>query len=33
MIQGNELYAYRHQGDLDHRAMHCLVGTYIKEFP
>lgn len=32
MIMGNELYCYRHKGDTDHRAMHCLVGTFIKEF-
>ena len=32
MIMGNELYCYRHKGDNDHRAMHCLVGTFIKEF-
>lgn len=30
---GNELYAYRRKGDTDHRAMHCLVGTFIKELP
>lgn len=32
MIMGNELYCYRHKGDSEHRAMHCLVGTFIKEF-
>jgi hypothetical protein len=30
---GNELYCFRHKGDTDNRAMHCLVGTFIKELP
>ena len=33
MVMGNELYCYRRKGDSDHRAMHCLVGTFIKELP
>lgn len=30
---GNELFCYRHKGDIDHRVMHSLVGTFIKELP
>jgi hypothetical protein len=33
MVMGNELYCYRRKGDTEHRAMHCLVGTFIKEMP
>ena len=32
-VMGNELYCYRRKGDTDHRAMHCLVGTFIKDLP
>lgn len=31
MVMGNELYCYRRKGDTEHRAMHCLVGTFCKE--
>lgn len=30
---GNELYCYRYKGDVNHRVMHSLIGTFIKEIP
>jgi hypothetical protein len=30
-MQGNELYFYSKQNDRDHKFMHCLSGTYLKE--
>jgi hypothetical protein len=30
-IVGNELYFYKRKGDEDHKIMHCLSGTYIRE--
>lgn len=33
MISGNELYCYRQKGDTDHRVMHSMIGTFIKEMP
>ena len=33
VILGNELYCYRYKTDKNHRLMHCLVGTFIKEVP
>lgn len=30
-LSGNELYFYRKQGDTEHRLMHILTGTFIKE--
>ena len=31
VLSGNELRFYRKQGDSDHKVMHCLAGTYLKE--
>ena len=31
VILGNELYFYRKRGDTEHKVMHCLTGTYLKE--
>ena len=31
LLAGNELYCYRQRGDKDHRVMHSMVGTFIKE--
>lgn len=31
MIIGNELYFYKKKGDEEHKIMHCLNGTYIRE--
>ena len=31
VILGNELYFYRKKGDAEHKVMHCLTGTYIRE--
>lgn len=31
VISGNELRFYRKQGDTDHKVMHCLAGTYLKD--
>jgi serine/threonine protein kinase len=33
VLAGNELYCYRQKGDKDHRVMHSMVGTFIKEMP
>jgi len=33
VIVGNELYCYRYKGDTEHRVMHSLIGTFIKEIP
>ncbi len=33
MLAGNELYCYRQRGDKDHRVMHSMVGTFIKDMP
>jgi hypothetical protein len=30
-MQGNELYFYTNESDRDHKFMHCLSGTYLKE--
>jgi serine/threonine protein kinase len=30
---GNELYCYRQKGDSNHRVMHSMKGTFIKEMP
>lgn len=32
-IVGNEIYCYRYKGDVEHRVMHSLIGTFIKEMP
>jgi|TARA_B110000285_G_C15118245_1_gene615451 hypothetical protein len=32
-LSGNELYFYRKHGDTEHRLMHILTGTFIKEMP
>lgn len=31
VLQGNELRFFRKQGDANHKVMHCLAGTYIKD--
>ena len=31
VLQGNELRFFRKQGDEEHKVMHCLAGTYLKE--
>lgn len=31
VISGNELRFYRKQGDPEHKVMHCLAGTYLKD--
>ena len=31
VLQGNELRFFRKQGDVDHKVMHCLAGTYLKD--
>ena len=31
VLHGNELRFYRKQGDEEHKVMHCLAGTYLKE--
>jgi len=33
VLAGNELYCYRQKGDTDHRVMHSMIGTFIKEMP
>lgn len=30
---GNELYCFRQKTDKEHRVMHSLIGTFIKEMP
>ena len=30
-LSGNELRFYRKMGDAEHKVMHCLAGTYLKE--
>lgn len=32
-LLGRELYVYRTQDDLQHKGMHNLIGTFIKEEP
>jgi hypothetical protein len=29
VVDGNEVFCYRKQGDGDHRVMHCLAGTFV----
>lgn len=31
VLSGNEIRFYRKQGDEEHKVMHCLSGTYLKE--
>lgn len=31
VLTGNELRFYRKQGDDEHKVMHCLAGTYLKQ--
>ena len=33
VLMGNELYCYRQKNDTQHRVMHSLVGTFIKDMP
>jgi serine/threonine protein kinase len=33
VIIGKELFCYRNKGDIAHRVMHSLVGTFIKDMP
>lgn len=30
VMQGNEVYFYRKQNEQEHKFMHCLSGTYLK---
>jgi hypothetical protein len=32
-LVGKELYCYRKKGDLEHRVMHSLIGTFYKDVP
>ena len=31
VLTGNELYCYRYKEDKEHRVMHSIIGTFIKE--
>ena len=31
ILKGNELRFYRKEGDNDHKVMHCIAGTYLKD--
>ena len=31
VLKGNELRFYRKEGDDDHKVMHCIAGTYLKD--
>lgn len=31
LLSGNELRFFRKQGDDEHKVMHCLAGTYLKD--
>ena len=31
VLNGNEIYCYRHSQDTKSRVMHCLAGTFVKE--
>ena len=31
VLKGNELRFYRKEGDVDHKVMHCIAGTYLKD--
>jgi len=31
VIIGNELYFYRKRGETEHKVMHCLTGTYLRD--
>lgn len=31
VISGNDIYCYKAKGDPQHRLMHCLVGTFVKD--
>jgi hypothetical protein len=33
VIDCNEIFVYRRQGDSKHRVMHCLAGTFVKDIP
>ena len=33
VLAGNELYCYRQKGDTEHRVMHSMIGTFIKDMP
>jgi hypothetical protein len=33
VIDCKEIFIYRRQGDKEHRVMHCLAGTFVKEIP
>lgn len=33
VIMGNDIYCYKKKGDTQHRLMHCLVGTFVKDHP
>lgn len=31
VLKGNELRFYRKEGDDNHKVMHCIAGTYLKD--
>lgn len=31
VLSGNELRFFKKEGDTEHKVMHCLAGTYLKE--
>ena len=31
VLKGNELRFYRKEGDTNHKVMHCIAGTYLKD--
>jgi hypothetical protein len=33
ILMGNEIYCYKSKNDSNHRIMHSLVGTFIKDQP
>ena len=33
VLCGYELYCYRQRGDVEHRVMHSMIGTFIKDMP
>lgn len=33
LLEGNEIYCFRRQGDAEQRLMHCLAGTFIQDIP
>jgi hypothetical protein len=33
LLEGNDIFCYRRQGDTDQRVMHSLAGTFVQEIP